>query len=268
MRTCADLFRLVPFMVFIIVPFMEFLLPVFLKLFPEMLPSTFETESKKARTHTHRTHTHIYVCTAALTIFVSGLFWWCNLTDMVVSPVLYEQRLNITTDGHNITTPNIKYTRVCFKYPAAFFTSKHMHIIGKLFLSLLQPKKSFLQFYLLLNFPELKTRLKYISLFISCRRRNRRRVWQLNWSSPSSSKRPSLRWLGGIKPKLRRRTKPRDSPHSFRGWVTARHIACCWGSEQTVKFSFVGGLKAWVSPQCLCWYVSLPGTGYGRAAHN
>lgn len=26
---------------------MEFLLPVFLKLFPEMLPSTFETESKK-----------------------------------------------------------------------------------------------------------------------------------------------------------------------------------------------------------------------------
>lgn len=48
MRTCADLFRLVPFMVFVIVPFMEFLLPVFLKLFPEMLPSTFESESKKA----------------------------------------------------------------------------------------------------------------------------------------------------------------------------------------------------------------------------
>ncbi|XP_037339171.2 LETM1 domain-containing protein LETM2, mitochondrial isoform X2 [Pungitius pungitius] len=47
LRTCADLFRLVPFTVFIIVPFMEFLLPVFLKLFPEMLPSTFETESKK-----------------------------------------------------------------------------------------------------------------------------------------------------------------------------------------------------------------------------
>ncbi|MGH0146655.1 UNVERIFIED_CONTAM: hypothetical protein FKN15_038597 [Acipenser sinensis] len=47
LRTCADLFRLVPFTVFIIVPFMEFLLPVFLKLFPEMLPSTFETQSKK-----------------------------------------------------------------------------------------------------------------------------------------------------------------------------------------------------------------------------
>uniref|UniRef100_G1NWA1 Leucine zipper and EF-hand containing transmembrane protein 2 n=1 Tax=Myotis lucifugus TaxID=59463 RepID=G1NWA1_MYOLU len=47
LRTCVDFFRLVPFMVFIIVPFMEFLLPVFLKFFPEMLPSTFESESKK-----------------------------------------------------------------------------------------------------------------------------------------------------------------------------------------------------------------------------
>nr|XP_032807813.1 mitochondrial proton/calcium exchanger protein-like isoform X1 [Petromyzon marinus]XP_032807814.1 mitochondrial proton/calcium exchanger protein-like isoform X1 [Petromyzon marinus]XP_032807816.1 mitochondrial proton/calcium exchanger protein-like isoform X1 [Petromyzon marinus] len=47
LRTCADLFRLLPFLVFIIVPFMEFLLPVFLKLFPNMLPSTFETLSKK-----------------------------------------------------------------------------------------------------------------------------------------------------------------------------------------------------------------------------
>ncbi|KAF6084227.1 leucine zipper and EF-hand containing transmembrane protein 2 [Phyllostomus discolor] len=47
LRTCVDIFRLVPFLVFIIVPFMEFLLPVFLKRFPEMLPSTFESESKK-----------------------------------------------------------------------------------------------------------------------------------------------------------------------------------------------------------------------------
>jgi hypothetical protein len=41
-RTTQDLLRLVPFSVFIIVPFMEFLLPVALKLFPNMLPSTFE----------------------------------------------------------------------------------------------------------------------------------------------------------------------------------------------------------------------------------
>ncbi|KAI9232524.1 MAG: LETM1-like protein-domain-containing protein, partial [Podila humilis] len=41
-RTTGDLLRLIPFSVFIIVPFMEFLLPVALKLFPDMLPSTFE----------------------------------------------------------------------------------------------------------------------------------------------------------------------------------------------------------------------------------
>lgn len=46
-RTTADIFRLVPFAVFIIVPFMEFLLPVFLKLFPNMLPSTFQDKMKK-----------------------------------------------------------------------------------------------------------------------------------------------------------------------------------------------------------------------------
>uniref|UniRef100_A0A0K0F6L8 Letm1 RBD domain-containing protein n=1 Tax=Strongyloides venezuelensis TaxID=75913 RepID=A0A0K0F6L8_STRVS len=46
-RTVSDLFRLVPFSVFIIVPFMEFALPIFIKLFPNMLPSTFKEESKE-----------------------------------------------------------------------------------------------------------------------------------------------------------------------------------------------------------------------------
>ncbi|RCV07229.1 hypothetical protein SETIT_1G227400v2 [Setaria italica] len=46
-RTTADIFRLVPFAVFILVPFMEFLLPVFLKLFPNMLPSTFQDKMKE-----------------------------------------------------------------------------------------------------------------------------------------------------------------------------------------------------------------------------
>lgn len=49
LRICADLFRLVPFLVFVVVPFMEFLLPVVVKLFPNMLPSTFETQSIKVR---------------------------------------------------------------------------------------------------------------------------------------------------------------------------------------------------------------------------
>lgn len=46
-RTVSDLFRLVPFSIFIIIPFMELLLPVFLKLFPAMLPSTFTTTSER-----------------------------------------------------------------------------------------------------------------------------------------------------------------------------------------------------------------------------
>lgn len=50
LRTTADIFRLVPFAVFIIVPFMEFLLPVFLKLFPNMLPSTFQDKMKEQAT--------------------------------------------------------------------------------------------------------------------------------------------------------------------------------------------------------------------------
>ena len=46
-RTVSDLFRLVPFSVFIIVPFMELLLPVALKLFPGMLPSTFASQDER-----------------------------------------------------------------------------------------------------------------------------------------------------------------------------------------------------------------------------
>jgi LETM1 and EF-hand domain-containing protein 1 len=46
-RTSTDLFRLVPFSIFVIVPFMEFLLPFALKLFPNMLPSTFQDSLKK-----------------------------------------------------------------------------------------------------------------------------------------------------------------------------------------------------------------------------
>lgn len=46
-RTTSDIFRLVPFSVFIIVPFMEFLLPLAIKFFPGMLPSTFQSASEE-----------------------------------------------------------------------------------------------------------------------------------------------------------------------------------------------------------------------------
>ena len=49
-RTVQDLGRLVPFSVFVIVPFAEILLPVALKLFPNLLPSTYEdAKSKEAK---------------------------------------------------------------------------------------------------------------------------------------------------------------------------------------------------------------------------
>lgn len=46
-RTVQDLGRLVPFSVFVIVPFAELLLPVAMKLFPNLLPSTYEGQKSK-----------------------------------------------------------------------------------------------------------------------------------------------------------------------------------------------------------------------------
>ena len=46
-RTTQDIARLVPFSVFVLVPFAELLLPVALKIFPNMLPSTYEGQKSK-----------------------------------------------------------------------------------------------------------------------------------------------------------------------------------------------------------------------------
>jgi len=46
-RTSQDIFRIVPLAFFIIVPFMELLLPFALKIFPNLLPSTFQDGLKK-----------------------------------------------------------------------------------------------------------------------------------------------------------------------------------------------------------------------------
>jgi LETM1-like protein len=50
LRTITDLIRMVPFSVFIIIPFMEFALPIALRLFPNMLPSTFQDSLKAEET--------------------------------------------------------------------------------------------------------------------------------------------------------------------------------------------------------------------------
>ena len=59
-RTAKDLFRLIPFSIFIIVPFMELLLPVALKLFPEMLPSTYTDKEKEACAYFHGASLIVY----------------------------------------------------------------------------------------------------------------------------------------------------------------------------------------------------------------
>lgn len=56
-RTVQDLGRLVPFSVFVIVPFAELLLPVALKLFPNMLPSTFEGKTAREAKANHLRNT-------------------------------------------------------------------------------------------------------------------------------------------------------------------------------------------------------------------
>lgn len=56
-RTTRDLARLVPFSVFVIVPFAELLLPVALKLFPNLLPSTFEGQKSREKKAAHLRNT-------------------------------------------------------------------------------------------------------------------------------------------------------------------------------------------------------------------
>ena len=46
LRTVSDLFRLVPFSMFILIPVGEFFLPLALRIFPNMMPSTFQDSLK------------------------------------------------------------------------------------------------------------------------------------------------------------------------------------------------------------------------------
>ncbi|KAJ3387831.1 hypothetical protein HDU92_001783 [Lobulomyces angularis] len=43
-RSMGDLLKLVPFIIIVLIPFMEFALPLLIKVFPNMLPSTFESK--------------------------------------------------------------------------------------------------------------------------------------------------------------------------------------------------------------------------------
>ncbi|KAK6465547.1 LETM1-like protein-domain-containing protein [Scheffersomyces coipomensis] len=48
-RTLVDVIRLVPFSAFVLIPFAELLLPIALKLFPNLLPSTYESKQDRIK---------------------------------------------------------------------------------------------------------------------------------------------------------------------------------------------------------------------------
>lgn len=64
-RTIVDVMRLVPFSMFLIIPFAELLLPIALKIFPNLLPSTYESKQdrkkKRAKLSKTRVSTSEYI---------------------------------------------------------------------------------------------------------------------------------------------------------------------------------------------------------------
>ncbi|CAK9438779.1 uncharacterized protein LODBEIA_P30030 [Lodderomyces beijingensis] len=81
-RTVVDLARLVPFAMFVLIPFAELLLPVALKLFPNLLPSTYESkqdrQKKKAKLKKTRNAASEYI---KKTMEQSGLKLSKKITD-------------------------------------------------------------------------------------------------------------------------------------------------------------------------------------------
>ncbi|OWB73743.1 hypothetical protein B5S31_g3503 [[Candida] boidinii] len=48
-RTTSDILRLIPFSVLVIIPFAELLIPIIVKIFPNFLPSTYESETDRKK---------------------------------------------------------------------------------------------------------------------------------------------------------------------------------------------------------------------------
>jgi LETM1 and EF-hand domain-containing protein 1 len=74
LRTVTDLFRLVPFSMFILIPFMEFALPFALRIFPNLLPSTFQ-DSLKAEESMKRELQSRIAMTQFFQEYVKGIFF-------------------------------------------------------------------------------------------------------------------------------------------------------------------------------------------------
>lgn len=69
------MFRLIPFSVFVIVPFMEFLLPIAIKVFPGLLPSTFQTATDKE----NKLKQALKVCIIILFFIITYIYIYINI---------------------------------------------------------------------------------------------------------------------------------------------------------------------------------------------
>ncbi|KAL2314737.1 LETM1 domain-containing protein mdm28, mitochondrial [Schizosaccharomyces pombe] len=79
-RTLKDIGRLVPFSVFVVVPFAELLLPIAVKLFPNLLPSTFEDAKDKEAKKAQLRKTRNEVSNMLRSTLKSGKFTFSNET--------------------------------------------------------------------------------------------------------------------------------------------------------------------------------------------
>ncbi|ODV58784.1 LETM1/MDM38 family protein [Ascoidea rubescens DSM 1968] len=104
-RTTNDLIRVVPFMMFIIIPFAELLLPVALKLFPNMLPSTYESKNDKEKKVKNLRKTRTIVADLIKTsVTEKGLKTLPNLSNT-------ETRKNFIDFFNNLKSTSVQPTR-------------------------------------------------------------------------------------------------------------------------------------------------------------
>ena len=91
-RTLGDVFRVVPFSMFIIIPFMEFLLPLALKIFPNMMPSTYDDPKRSDEKYQKRLAAQV-----ELTKFLQG-----TLVEMSVQIQKKNKNENMVEQAKNL----------------------------------------------------------------------------------------------------------------------------------------------------------------------
>ncbi|CAF2472491.1 unnamed protein product [Rotaria sp. Silwood2] len=130
-RTVADLFRLVPFSVFIIVPFMEFTLPIFLKLFPNMLPSTFKESNKEKEKLTKQIKGKLEVAKFLQdTLEATALTTKKKRSDHALATQFVEFMKKIRSTGVQPSTEEIMKFSSLFENKSTLDNLDHQHLVA------------------------------------------------------------------------------------------------------------------------------------------